>query len=299
MRIKAGGNAVFDCTASTVTVNEDSDDVDFRVETNGLTHALFLSGDNTLCVGTDTPNSDVGGITLNSGASDANAIAMQSSDVAHGITNNAATSTYFLAKKLSATQGGILMQAYTEKATEAFRVEGFTTGTMDVGKSTSARSQFEFSGFLANGVASTATLTDNGNIFNIRAGGTTRFIFDEDGDLHSDSSNTTFDAYEDAHLVRAYDLSHGRGVIDSKFDKFIAYNHEKLADLELVGREDDGTPNNFVNVTGMQRLHNGAIWQQYEKHERLLEAVYDLAKEAVGEEKANAILEKHEVKRLN
>ena len=73
----------------------------------------------------------------------------------------------------------------------------------------------------------------------------------------------------------------------------------KLADLELVGREEDGTPNHFVNVCGMQRLHNGAIWQQYEKHERLLEAVYDLAKESIGEEKAKAILEKHEVKRLN
>ena len=55
----------------------------------------------------------------------------------------------------------------------------------------------------------------------------------------------------------------------------------------------------MVNITGMQQLHNGAIWQQYEKHERLLEAVYDLAKEAVGVEKANAILDKHEVKRLN
>ena len=54
----------------------------------------------------------------------------------------------------------------------------------------------------------------------------------------------------------------------------------------------------MVNVCGMQRLHNGAIWQQYEKHNQLLEAVYDLAKEAVGEEKANAILDKHEVKRL-
>ena len=48
----------------------------------------------------------------------------------------------------------------------------------------------------------------------------------------------------------------------------------------------------------MQRLHNGAIWQQYEKHQQLLEAVYDLAKEAVCEEKADAILAKHEVKRL-
>ena len=41
------------------------------------------------------------------------------------------------------------------------------------------------------------------------------------------------------------------------------------------------------------------LWQQYEKHNQLLDAVYDLAKEAVGEEKANAILDKHEVKRLN
>ena len=82
------------------------------------------------------------------------------------------------------------------------------------------------------------------------------------------------------------------------FDKFVQYNHEKLAVLKLVGRDEDGTPNSMLNVTGLHRLHNGAIWQQYEKHNQLLEAVYDLAKEAVGEEKANAILEKHEVKRL-
>ena len=49
----------------------------------------------------------------------------------------------------------------------------------------------------------------------------------------------------------------------------------------------------------MQRLHNGAIWQQYEKHQRLATAMYELAKEAVGEEKAKAILEKNEIKLLN
>ena len=100
-------------------------------------------------------------------------------------------------------------------------------------------------------------------------------------------------------MVRAFDLSHGKGVIKSKFDEFVKYNHEKLADLNLVGREDDGTPNHFVSVTGMQRLHNGAIWQQYTRHNQLLEAVYELAKESIGEEKANLILEKHEIKRLN
>ena len=104
-------------------------------------------------------------------------------------------------------------------------------------------------------------------------------------------------------MVRSLDLSlakaHGVNVVDSKFDKFVKYNHETLADLELVGRDDDGTPNSFICISRLQRLHNGAIWQQYEKHNQLLEAVYDLAKEAVGEEKANAILEKHEIKKLN
>ena len=49
----------------------------------------------------------------------------------------------------------------------------------------------------------------------------------------------------------------------------------------------------------MQRLHNGAIWQQYEKTQRLTQAMFELAKETLGEEKAKAILEKHEVKLLN
>ena len=49
----------------------------------------------------------------------------------------------------------------------------------------------------------------------------------------------------------------------------------------------------------MQRLHNGAIWQQYEKHENLLNAVYELAVEAVGEDKADEILNNNDVKLLS
>ena len=38
-----------------VIVNEDSQDVDFRVESNGLTHALFVDGgNNKVAIGTDT-----------------------------------------------------------------------------------------------------------------------------------------------------------------------------------------------------------------------------------------------------
>tara|TARA_B100000795_G_scaffold252059_1_gene221334 strand:- start:227 stop:784 length:558 start_codon:yes stop_codon:yes gene_type:complete len=146
------------------------------------------------------------------------------------------------------------------------------------------------------------------NVFSVRksiGGNNTVFIVDEDGDIYYDGSAASYDTYDDALLVRAYDnYAAPDAVIQSKFDKFIKYNRQSLIDAKLIGDcpiEDElaGTNKPLVSLTGMSRLHNGAIWQQYEKHNQLLEAVYELAKESIGEKKAKAILKKHEVKRLN
>ena len=85
----------------------------------------------------------------------------------------------------------------------------------------------------------------------------------------------------------------------SKFDDFIKYQHETLANLKLVGREKDGTPNHFVNVTGMQRLHNGAIWQQYTEMEKMKELMYDTMVQLLGKETADKKLEQHDIKLLD
>jgi hypothetical protein len=260
----------------------------FRIDANGD----IATG------GEDSPDVTVGGICLNQGANDGKILTAKSSDVAHGFTSKVEADTYMKIGKADGSLGGMSLEAFKENGIVAIKMSGNADGTPDTAKSTSANTIIEMHSYVRDGTTSGATSTSNGNLFSVFNGDTCRFIFDAEGDFHADSGSTTYDEYDDAQLARAFDLSHGKGVIDSKFDKFVAYNHEKLADLELVGREDDGTPNHFVNVTGMQRLHNGAIWQQYEKHNQLLEAVYDLAKEAVGEEKANAILDKHEVKRL-
>ena len=143
----------------------------------------------------------------------------------------------------------------------------------------------------------------SGNMVAFRDNTTARVFITGDGDVFSDRtfSDSAFDHYDDAHLVRAFDLSteNRNGVIASKFDDFIKYNSQKLADLNILGKETDGTPSTFVNINGLQRLHNGAIWQQYEKHQKLTNAMYELAKAAVGEEKANEILEQNEIKLLN
>ena len=238
----------------------------------------------------------LGALTLNQGSNDALIIDLKSSDVAHGMTSLIQTDTYAQIKKYSAGDGGLGIYTYSE-GDIALRVQATATGASTT--KGDANSCIYFDAWKKSGTDQVA-MGSNENLFSVNNNGNTQFIVDAEGDLHVDGSSSlaTFDTYEDAHMVRALDLSHGRGVIDSKFDKFIAYNHEKLAELRLVGRDKDDKPNFMVNLTGMQRLHNGAIWQQYEKHQQLLDAVYDLAKEAVGEDKANAILDKPAIKRL-
>jgi len=245
--------------------------------------------------GETAPDVAAGGICIDTNAASTFALTFKNSDVAHGITTQAETDTHMRMSRYDANGGGAQV-GYSE-STIGLYFQGIVT-TANTAKSTSSVAPMYFRANIKSGTDG-ANMSSNGNLFAVANGGNAAFVVDAEGELHSDGgAQSAYDEYDDAQLIRACDLSRGKGTIDSKFDKFIAYNHEHLADLKLVGREDDGTPNHFINVTGMQRLHNGAIWQQYEKHERLLEAVYDLAKEAVGEEKANAILEKHEVKRL-
>ena len=262
--------------------------------TASTTENLRMNAGKLSTGGEDDPDTDAGGITIDTNALDTFGLSFKNSDVAHGITGQLQTDTFATLRKID-NNGGLKIHGLTE-GYFGMQFESFVTN-QDTNRATDGSAAIKFNGRIKSGT-SVASLSANNNILSIGNDNLQRFFFDTDGDFHADSGSGTFDAYEDAHLVRAFDLSHGRGVIDSKFDKFVAYNYEKLFDLKLVGRERDGTPNHFVNVTGMQRLHNGAIWQQYEKHNQLLEAVYDLAKEAVGEEKANAILDKHEVKRL-
>jgi hypothetical protein len=273
-----------------------SHNTDHMTITHEGDESIVMGGGRFQTGGETSGGVDAGGLCLNHGANDGFIMTFKSSDIAHGMTDLGDTDTYAFFKKANANYGGLEINCMTEEF-DSLQLQGFATSE-DNSKSTSAEANIVIRARKKSGTA-WGVHGSNANLLSVANHNTVRFFFDSEGDFHADSSSTTFDAYEDAHLVRAYDLSHGKGVIDSKFDKFVSYNHEKLADLQLVGREKDGAPNHFVNVTGMQRLHNGAIWQQYEKHQKLAEAVYEMAKEALGEEKADAILEKHDIKLLN
>ena len=236
-------------------------------------------------------------LTINQGAADNEAFALKSSDISHGVTNVTETDTYLTISKMNANDGGANILGMADSGATALRCTGIAVSD-DTTKSTSGSAPFTITAAKKNSADSAAMGTD-ANLAVITNDGTARFIFDAEGSFHADVESTTFDHYNDASLVRAFDLSHNKGVIASKFDDFIEYNHETLADLKLVGREENGTPNKFVNVTKMQQLHNGAIWQQYTEMQKMKELMYDTMVELIGKEKADAKLKDHDIKLLD
>jgi hypothetical protein len=245
-------------------ITYDNSDNGMQFWTND-TERFRVHGDGTLSTGGETVTDvNIGGLTLQMNANDGGFFSVKSSDIAHGITGTAETDTFVKFSKHSATNGGISIIGLTE-ATECIKLNANPTSAVtdqngsSVGAHIMSVSKKSGSG--------TGSFDSTGNILSISNHTATRFHFRGDGNFYADAGSNTFDEFEDAHLVRAYDLSHGKGVINSKFDEYVKYNHEKLAELDLVGRENNGEPNHFINVTGFQKLHNGAIWQQYEKHQ--------------------------------
>jgi len=300
------GNATDPVVAAIFGIADGANDagaLTFRTEATGaaLEEALRIDSNRKLATNGETASdTGEGGLCLNQAANDNAIITFKSSDVSHGFTGQVQADTYGRIQKNSSSAGGlqILGIAEDDPGVNIFGVADATSGT--VASNTNAVVHID------------ARKTTGGSVGTIGSDmlclfsndGSAKVIFTGAGNIHADVSTGsgnigTFDEYEDAHLVRAYDLSHGKGVIDSKFDKFISYNIEKLADLELIGRDDDGTPNSFVNVTGFQKLHNGAIWQQYEKHQRLASAFYKLAKKTIGKEEADKLLTEEEIQLLN
>ena len=282
-----------------------------RTEADGLAFYIggsanmrYLDNKGLALVESAPQTTSLGALTLNQGSNDDFIVDLKSSDVAHGVTTIAETDSYYVHKKYDGGTGGNIITGFDENDSPFVFRAIFATG--NTYKTSQGNGPFRVMCADIDGTGVTDA-PSNANLFTVSkniSGTNCVFIVDEDGDIYYDGSAAAFDEHDDAQLVRAYDQYRAPdAVIQGKFDKFVQYNRQSLIDAKLIGdcpieEEMAGTNKPLVSLTGMQRLHNGAIWQQYEKHQQLLEAVYDLAKEAVGEEKANAILDKHEVKRL-
>ena len=204
------------------------------------------------------------GITVNIGAADDEAIACKSSDIAHGITDQAETDTFGTISKAVSATGGVELRGLSEDEIGVMIRGGYTND--DTAKTTAANGAVITDARKKSGTAWGAAGAD-ANVFVIQENGAARFLVDEDGDYWYDGADGgAFDEFDDALMVRAVALaSSGRGVIRDKWDAFVKYNEDDLIDARILGAPvaDGG----LVNGAQLQRLHTGAIWQNRTKIE--------------------------------
>ena len=168
-----------------------------------------------------------GCLTINQGSADDMVLSFKSSDVAHGMTDIEETDTFGRFKKMGGAQGGLFITGLAETGTNTgIRLSGY------VSQETGDRDTSAGGAVLINGAtkssATVGNMSADKNIIIIRNNATTRFIFDSDGDLHSDSSNTTF---SDSRLKSSVeDIPYGLAEIlqlqPKRFDKESGYFDE-------------------------------------------------------------------------
>ena len=140
--------------------------------------------------------------------------------------------------------------------------------------------------------------TANSNIFGVSAyiggGFKTVFLVDAEGDLFADAGTTTdavtvYDNEDDISLVRAFDMARGgEGLIRSEWDSYVNDNESDLVRHGILG--DTISNGGLVNVTRLQQLHNGAIWQLNTKHMSLADKVDGLEVELIEAKKQLAAI---------
>jgi len=239
------------------------------------TLAMTIDSSQILHIG-DTANANMTtGLSINQGAADNQILAFKSSDVGVAFTADGAVygspssqldaNTFGAISKRVAHEGGLHIEGFTE-AERGINMTAYvdsvsTTHTAD-GESAVVIRVTEHDG--SNGLANPSA---DANIFAVGIyDGTNlklKFIVDEDGDIFYDGSAAAYDAYDDAAMARAFDLVVSPDkVIRNKWDDFVEYNETTLVDMGILG--DTIENRGLINVTQLQRLHNGAISQMRE-----------------------------------
>lgn len=230
----------------------------------GTTERARLTAAGMLLLG-DTTNANMTvGITINQGAADNEALALKSSDVAHGMTTLAETDTWGVAQKYSATEGGALFVGYSEGTVGLGLAGRPVTGVTT--KSTAAVGAMAFIGQKKSGTTVGALGADE-NIAVFINDSLTRHILDGDGDSHQDVGTawTNFDFMDDYKAMDAVARTLHRGNPDRLRTAFV---HSLAASRRLLARIP-GKPiitfnrngHHFANMSRVTMLHHGAIRQ--------------------------------------
>lgn len=184
----------------------------------------------------DTVNAKVTlGLTINQGAADDGILSLKSSDVAHAVTTSYEADDYAWMGKAEALAGGLLVVGLKDGdgvAGHAVRIMGVLDETAaDTTKSAAGIGVLTLDATL-EGTNVPAVCGADENLVVIRSLTTTRFIFDAEGEMHSDAvigEGSDWDDWDDLTLVA--DLSR---LPKAKFNEMMRYHAEDFERAGLV-----------------------------------------------------------------
>jgi hypothetical protein len=196
------------------------------------------------------------GLTINQGAADDEAVALKSSDVAHGLTSIAETDTYYSLKKAGATTGGVIVQAVSDGADTTWRLRTFPRFA-DTNKTTAANAPIVLETAEHDGAGNQSDMTADANVLVVKArlSGSlvARMLVDEDGDLYSVTAAQAFDDFDDLALIESYDR------IRAGFAGWAKEHEQQLIDLKVLG--GPVSEGGLTNLSQLTRLLTGAMRQ--------------------------------------
>jgi hypothetical protein len=220
---------------------------------------------------TANANSTIG-LTINTGASTDEALALKASAVAHGMTTETETDTYAVVNQAGAGSGGVRVTGYSEGTVAAYFVGNYTTGNTT--KSTAGEAAIHLAANKKSGTTVGAPAA-NENLVAVLSGSTVRFILDADGDSHQDVGTawTNFDDHDDAELLTSLSVhvSRDNDPIRRVLASFLETNRARLEALKLVTFNADG--HHFVNMSRLTMLLVGAVRQANMRIDRMVTAL--------------------------
>jgi hypothetical protein len=265
---------------------------------------LFINDNDIGTTGAGDMGAGDPGLVINQGTGDKSSLVLKSSDVDHGMTTRAEIDTYAYFKKSTAgtTGGGLVISALTESINGVTIQSAATSANTTKGRGGTVAilmdCQLKDGTGVTTYVSGDGTDGTDGNLWGVadQAAGLVCMV-DTEGQLYAVANahagdvsvGAIADSYDDAQLVRALDHAKtsagARGLIRSRWDDFISYREQDLIDAGILGDtlENDG----MLNVTGLQRLHNGAIWQGYVRQQEMQERIEVMETKLLALQEAN------------
>ena len=250
--LTATGAISFDGGAFTFNTSEA--DLDVRFAASSITNAFYIDGATGKVFINDNANASALGpsLTIDGAGNDGDYFACQdSTQIAHGMTTRAETDTFFMFTKAVQTQGGVQFKAFTE-GDYAITFRAAVTSETNA-RNTAAEGAIQLWGELKSGTT-TAAMSADKNLLVIRSLTTTRFVFDSDGEMHSDAIigvGDDWDEWDD--LALASDLSRLPGAKFNEMMKYRAEDFEK-AGLLTLSVDEDGVQHAFIRNKAMHQF---------------------------------------------